>query len=115
MTYHLTARPPALVRRLLAEERALLDAEHELLVTQPETEADCDGLFGALSELFALVMASLVAQPALSHLHAALDAFGTKVRTMPAEALLHAEDDALDAIRLAVESRGDAEAEGSGS
>ena len=46
---------------------------------------------------------------------AALDAFGTKVRTMPAEALLHAEDDALDAIRLAVESRGDAEAEGSGS
>ena len=27
---------------------------------------------------------------------------------MPAEALLHAEDDALDAIRLAVESRGDA-------
>ena len=68
-----------------------------------------------LSELFALVMASLVAQPALAHLHAALDAFGTKVRTMPAEALLHAEDDALDAIRLAVESRGDAEAEGSGS
>ena len=60
-------------------------------------------------------MASLVAQPALAHLHAALDAFGTKVRTMPAEALLHAEDDALDAIRLAVESRGDAEAEGSGS
>ena len=53
---------PALLQAV-AEERALLVAEHELLVTQPETEADCDGLFGALSELFALVMASLVAQP----------------------------------------------------
>ena len=72
-------------------------------MTQPETEDDCDGLFAALSELFALVMASLVSQPNLAPLHGALDAFGARLPELAAEALLQAEDDALDAIRLAAE------------